>query len=376
MLKHVLNLFTLILVSLSTVGQVRYTLNVNLRSRNGGSLELRKLRQELLNEKNSSAPQLINSTCKFDGTIDNPIEAFLIFTAKDGTRLYSPFFYIDAGAQEITLDSATFEHSVPIFKGSPTNNLNQHYLKAFRASERKLRPLTDSLDRISVGPSDNKDAELKKKKEKLKQSINNNRDNFTDSFINAHKNEYLSLWIIDSCLRERFSPKLERTFNRLSPEIKQSKLGLAVKKTFLDVQAVLPGGYLPELSLKDTTGRENKEIFKRDNKYFFVEFWFSHCAPCLARLPALKEIYTKRDELNVEFVGISVRETNVQSWKDAIDRYKIPWPQRFDYSGLFLNVYKIHFFPSNLIIDPTGKIVARDLEPSEVMSFLAHTRPH
>lgn len=86
MLKQVLNLFTLIFVSLSAVGQVQYTLKVNLRSRNGGSLELRKLRQELLNERNSSGAKLINSRCKFDGTIDNPIEAFLIFTAKDGIR--------------------------------------------------------------------------------------------------------------------------------------------------------------------------------------------------------------------------------------------------------------------------------------------------
>ncbi|WEA01824.1 TlpA disulfide reductase family protein [Mucilaginibacter sp. SJ] len=374
MKKQVLIFFALIIISFHVVGKAGYTLNVNVKGSHGGGLELRKFYQELLDEKNSSTEKLENSKCKFEGTIGNPIRVFLIFTGTDGTRLYSPVFYIDLGKQEVILDSATFEHGVPVFKGSRTNDLNLHYLEAFRASEVKLRWLTDSLDRLSINLSSNNDPGLKKKLGELKQSINDKRDDFTDSLVNVYKNEYLSVWIIDSCLRERFSPKLERTFNRLSPEIKQSRLGLAVKKSFLDVQAVLPGGHLPELSLIDTTGRKYKETFKREGKYLFVELWFSHCAPCLARLPALKDIYKRRDEFNLEFVGISVRETSTQDWKGAIDRYKIPWSQRFDYSRLFLDTYKIHFFPSNLIVDPTGKIVARDLEPAEVMRFLEHSK--
>lgn len=375
MIKYSIKSAILVLISASAFGQKSspFILNGKLQNVQDGSIELKTYHNEILDDNSKFITNISNSKFRFAGNIANPTKAFLIFISKSGTKLYSPDFYIDKGTQSFVLDSQTFEHNIRPFLGYSINGLNQEFNHSLQESELHLKVIIDSLHELKSRFARDSSASLASNIEVLQRSVYDKRDDLITNFVKKHNKSYLSLWIIDSCLRERYSKKLENAFSLLLPTLQKGKLGSVVKNSFQDVKSVLPGGYLPALTFVDTSGKESSEIFKAKNKYLFVDLWFSHCGPCLARLPALKEIYEKRQNYGLEIIGVSVRESSLQEWKSTIKKQEIPWSQFFDKKGLFLNTYKIHMFPSNILIDSIGKVVARDLEPLQLLQFLKNS---
>src|SRR5262245_19552556 len=61
-------------------------------------------------------------------------------------------------------------------------------------------------------------------------------------------------------------------------------------------------------------------------KVTVVNFWGSWCAPCRAEMPGLVKAYDELSEDGVAFLGINVRDPNVDLAKAFVDQYKIPFP--------------------------------------------------
>jgi peroxiredoxin len=86
-----------------------------------------------------------------------------------------------------------------------------------------------------------------------------------------------------------------------------------------------------------------------------VLFWASWCAPCVQRLPKLKELYAKRDKLNLEIVGISW-DTDPQSLRSFVSDHKIEWPIFGEASkpGIWGTRFGIGGLPYVLLVDKHG----------------------
>lgn len=58
-------------------------------------------------------------------------------------------------------------------------------------------------------------------------------------------------------------------------------------------------------------------------------------------------------------------------WIEAVKKDKIDqWLQVSDFKHIAKNTYNIGAIPSNFLIDPDGKIIAKDLRREEVPNFL------
>jgi thiol-disulfide isomerase/thioredoxin len=96
-------------------------------------------------------------------------------------------------------------------------------------------------------------------------------------------------------------------------------------------------------------------------KYVFVDFWGTWCGPCRAELPYLKKTYDSVDKSKVAFIGI-VSDDDYNSLKPVLDKEGITWPHIL--SGGDNNItllYNINMWPTNFLLDPQGRIVARNL---------------
>ena len=103
-----------------------------------------------------------------------------------------------------------------------------------------------------------------------------------------------------------------------------------------------------------------------------VDFWASWCAPCRKQMPALISLYDRFKNKNFEIIGVSF-DNNKNEWVQYIQNAKLPWPQMSDLDGWVSEavlLYAIQGVPRTILVDPQGKIVAKDLKGSALVKKL------
>ena len=122
-----------------------------------------------------------------------------------------------------------------------------------------------------------------------------------------------------------------------------------------------------ELAFDDlVTGRRvSTEATK--GKVVVIDFWATTCVPCLAEMPHLKALYAKYHERGLEFVGVSLDESEEEGGLRSLRRYlkkhKIPWPQYYQgegYGSAFSKSWGIGSAPSMFVLDKRGRLRSID----------------
>ena len=127
------------------------------------------------------------------------------------------------------------------------------------------------------------------------------------------------------------------------------------------------GKMAPEISLPDMEGKVISLSSFR-GKYVLVDFWASWCGPCRRENPNVVEAYNKFKERNFTILGVSL-DQNIEAWKKAIIDDNLSWTHISDlkyWQSEVVPVYGIQSIPFNVLVDPTGKVVAENLRGYEL----------
>ena len=110
-------------------------------------------------------------------------------------------------------------------------------------------------------------------------------------------------------------------------------------------------------------------------KYVMIDFWASWCQPCRQENPNVVKMYNKYKSKNFTILGISLDKDPV-AWKQAVQQDGLSWThasELSDFDGPTVRAYQVQAIPASFIIDPSGKIIAKNLRAEELDSFLAKT---
>ncbi|WP_256003521.1 TlpA disulfide reductase family protein [Pedobacter deserti] len=185
---------------------------------------------------------------------------------------------------------------------------------------------------------------------------------------------YVSVDLMDIFTQSSIQPDVVGPmYDALSTRMKNSEKVLRWKPRLEQAKLALSGTLdAPGFTINDVEG---KPVSLSDYKgsYVLVDFWASWCVPCRAENPNVLAAYEKFKDKGFKVLGVSLDEDKSR-WLKAIAEDKLPWKQLCDFKASKSEVnqlYQISSIPANVLIDPNGKIVGKDLRGENLHARLA-----
>lgn len=133
----------------------------------------------------------------------------------------------------------------------------------------------------------------------------------------------------------------------------------------------------PDFTLPDREGNYvNLSDFK--GKWVLLDFWASWCKPCRVQSPLLKELDAEFEDLEIISVTIdggSRQKTPREDWLKAIKEDGIGgWTHLGDMQGansIVTRLYGFKSIPFMVVVNPEGRIVAKNLRGGNLRLFLS-----
>lgn len=309
-------------------------------------------------------------TFKFNGTVKNKVRGYLCRNQNPQYTTFDLFDYYDVyiEAGQIVLNSPdTLNNSV--ISGTPSNN---DYAKLYRA----LKPLNEkrrqlkNLDQLSS--EELRDTALVNSTKARVEAAYYESFPIQFNFVESHPNSYVSLLALAQMARSsKYLPQVEQSFTKLSAELKALAEGREIMRMIVAGKKVTIGSIAKEFIQNDISGNPVKLSAYR-NKYVLVDFWASWCGPCRAENPNILTVYKQYNSKNFTVLSVST-DTDKTKWLNAIKEDQLPWMQVSDLKkeNEAANLYGITIIPANVLIDPSGKVIAKDIKGKELRDKLA-----
>lgn len=185
------------------------------------------------------------------------------------------------------------------------------------------------------------------------------------SYVKQNPDKYMSLMALNSTLGPGFDAiEMEKIFGTINPSLRETYFGKQVAERIASVKKTQEGVQAADFSQPDVTGKIVK-LSDYKGKYVLIDFWASWCAPCRRENPNLVKAYAQYKDKGFQILGVSLdKAADKAKWIKAIADDRLTWTQVGDLKGwenAAAQLYEVKAIPMNFLIDPTGKIIAKEL---------------
>lgn len=190
------------------------------------------------------------------------------------------------------------------------------------------------------------------------------------AYVKNNPSSPMAVWALQQYAGWDINPdKVEPLFNVLAASGKSYPSAVLLKEDIEVAKKTGIGRMAMDFTQNDTLGNPVMLSSLR-GKYLLIDFWASWCGPCRAENPNVVKVFQKFKDRNFHIIGVSLdRPGQKEKWMKAIHDDKLEWTQVSDlrfWDNEVAKQYGIKAIPQNLLLDPDGKIIAKNLRGEEL----------
>lgn len=338
-----------------------YKVNVKLASAEGKAYLSQRIKGEW---KTLDSAEIKNGEYQFKGTVKNPDVCYLsVSTRKEKL----PFFIensvisINGLADSLTLAKVT---------GS--------------AVQDEYRTVQDKLDKLDKQGT--QIYQQSKNLEKLGKKVQSDSlmaladkmftsiDDQQKDFVKAHPASFVAPYLLSRVYYDMEADVLDGYLSPMDAKLDSLPIVVTLKERVKKLKTVAVGQTAPDFTMSDVDGNPVKlsDVYAK-NQYTLIDFWASWCGPCRRENPNVVATFGKYKAKGFGVLGVSL-DNDKSNWVKAIADDQLTWTHVSDlkkWKNAAAAIYSVNSIPANLLVDKTGKIIARNIREEKLREKMA-----
>ena len=304
---------------------------------------------------------------------DNKLYAYRFIIQSDSIGGATDLVFIAPQNQIVIIDSIN-EHVAPIIPGSNVQHeMKYEFNEFFKNFVTEINDLNNYEDRLFKKFGKDVSGEILSQISLRRRKLSSKSDSLFFQYSIKHPNSYVTLWkLIERFNTIGYRKEYSTIYNLLSNNIKNTYTGKLFQQDLNVAKSLALNNPFPKLELKNLSLKNiqlDSKIFGK--RYTLIDFWFSHCAPCIRQFPLYKKLYNNYKTEGFKIIGISVDiKADIGAWRKAIKERNLNWAQYLDEDGQLSKKLDINSFPTNFLLNEKGEIIQKNISPDELEDFL------
>lgn len=306
---------------------------------------------------------IVNNTYSFKGSVPEAAKVYIVALYK---KLIEFNFNRDVAALYIDANDIRVNHldsfSQIIVQGSKSQQTYLNMNARLKKSDDELLRLMQQQDQYMT---EGKKEEAQKTGEDIDKIMTDQRSILHGFFLENISSPF-AVHILTSYEEKGAMPEqVDSLFAQVPPEARTGPTAIQLAKKLEKQRKLSIGLIAPSFTQADTSGLPVSLQSFRGN-YILIDFWASWCRPCRDENPSFVKAFEKFKDKGFHILSVSLDQPDGKGkWLKAIHDDQLNWTHVSDlqyWDNAVAAEYSIESIPQNFLLDPRGKIIAKNLK--------------
>jgi len=313
----------------------------------------------------------------FSGKIAEPLMVTIFVRYKNDAqgkpiKMFQPRDY----ASVFVAPGAVQVSSVDSFSNVKVKGSKAH--DAYLSLTEKTKPVNDKMQAASKAYSaayQAKDSATMKTLDATFDALDLEMKEVYRGYLATNNNSPIAMYALGQMAGWDINPEVvEPIYKALSEPARATPSGKAFAEKIVTAKKTAVGAMAMDFTQNDTLDVPvSLSSFK--GKYVLIDFWASWCGPCRQENPNVVKAFQTYNAKGFTVLGVSLDQPGANDkWIKAILDDNLTWTQVSDlkyWDNQVAKQYGIQAIPQNFLVDPAGKIIAKNIRGEELSSKLA-----